>query len=205
MKQPHHIINATIIRSLVIQYRTILIILIGSISATSAVRAQNLVLNGGFETGSFSSWTLTGNTGSTSVGGEFAHTGLFGTKLGPVGSDGVLTQSLATTPGASYDLSFWLQNTNGNPNDFTVSFGGVTVFNLLNSPGFSYTQYTFTDLAATGGSTLMQFSYRQDPGSWNLDDVSVTASATPEPSTGLLLTMGAVGLFLRRKRHARNA
>jgi hypothetical protein len=68
---------------------------------------QNLVLNPGFETGNFDDWTRSGNLGATAVNtGGYAHSGTYGAALGPVGSDGFLTQDITTIPGDLYDISF---------------------------------------------------------------------------------------------------
>jgi hypothetical protein len=108
-------------------------------------QAQNLVQNPGFETGDFTDWTLTGNTGFTSVasGNQYVHSGTYGGQFGAVGSDGFLSQALSS--GSSlYDVSFWLYDDGGGPNEnFTASLGGVTLFGL-SSPGidggFPYTE-----------------------------------------------------------------
>src|SRR5262249_2874481 len=68
----------------------------------------NPITNGGFETGNFTGWTQGGTTGNTGVAANTPHTGTFAAFLGPVGSDGTLSQNVATTPGQQYVLSFWL-------------------------------------------------------------------------------------------------
>ena len=57
--------------------------------------AGNVIVNCGFETGDFTGWTLTGNTGFTGVtsGSPYVNSGTYGAYLGPVGSDGFLSQS----------------------------------------------------------------------------------------------------------------
>ena len=76
----------------------------------------NVVINGNFASGSFSGWTLGGNYTSTSFGPEiFIDTDAEGgttyaAGMGSVGSDGTLSQTIATTAGQTYTLSFWLQN-----------------------------------------------------------------------------------------------
>ena len=166
-----------------------------------------LVANGGFETGDFSGWTLGGNCGSfCNVTSTMPHSGAFSAQLGPVGSDGTLSQTLDTVAGATYTFSFWLANDAGVPNDFSAYFDGLQVlnFNNLNIPGgFPYTDFVFTVMASTD-STVIQFNFRQDPAFWFLDDVSVFGPAgngtVPEPGSMALLGTGLVALgFAGRK------
>src|SRR5207248_5370847 len=76
--------------------------------------AGNIVANCGFETGTFASWTQSGNTGFAGVsGGGVENSGDFGAFFGPVGSLGFITQNLPTTAGGTYDLEFWLRSVEG--------------------------------------------------------------------------------------------
>ena len=166
--------------------------------------AGNLVANCGFETGDFTSWTQGGNPGFTGVtGSPYAHSGNFGAYLGPVGSDGILmSQTLATTAGASYDLNFWLANFGGPTNDFSVQWDGVTIpgSTLINSNPFPYTEFSFSGLTALGGDTL-QFSFRQDPSYWGLDDVSVVQQTSmPEPAAFAGLMLAGVAVVMGKRR-----
>jgi hypothetical protein len=131
----------------------------------------NLIANCGFETGDFTGWTLTGNTGFTSVSTGYAWSGTYGAQLGPVGSDGFLSQSffgntitfqyrqdpaywgldsVVVTPFVTcgvgcetYAVSFWLENDGGTPNDFTVIWNGVDVGpSLVDAGGFAYTNFS---------------------------------------------------------------
>ena len=82
----------------------------------------DLVTNGGFETGSFSGWTGTGNTvfnGVTCPGpGATVHGGNCAAFFGPVGSTGGISQNLATTPGTTYRIDFFFLPDGGNPSSF---------------------------------------------------------------------------------------
>ena len=167
----------------------------------------NLVVNCGFETGTFAGWTQSGNTGFTGVSTGAAHSGTFGAFFGPVGSLGFISQNLVTVPGTSYDLSFWLRSPGGTPNEFEALFNGAVLVDIVNAGAFPYTQFTFSGLTATGASTELRFGFRQDPDFWNFDDVVVVSSIisqVPEPASLALIALGLVGLSAWRRRNRPN-
>ena len=154
----------------------------------------NLVANGNFATGDFTDWTLGGNYTSTSTGpeiftdanGEGGST--YAAGMGSVGADGTLSQTIATTAGQTYTLSFWLQNEGSTGNDFKAIWNGQTLLSLTNAAQFGYTEYTDT-VTATGSTTTLEFSAANAPSQWDLDNISLTAngtSSTPPPAAPVI-------------------
>jgi hypothetical protein len=144
-----------------------------TLTARSAVP---LVQNGGFETGSFSSWTQSGNTGFTAVTTDSVsvHSGVYGAYFGPVGSLGYLSQTpLATVTGESYLLSFWLENFGNTNDEFSVAWNGSIIYDQTNLPVFGWSNFVFA-VTANSTNTAFQFGFRNDPSSFSLDDVNVT-------------------------------
>jgi hypothetical protein len=72
---------------------------------------------------------------------------------------------------------------------------------------FSYTQFAFTGLLATGSTTALQFGFRHDPAGWSFDDVSVTLNTAPSGVPEIFSTLwlalplaGMLGFSLLRRR-----
>ncbi len=187
---------------------TLSVLVFGTVGFAHA--GSSLVTNGSFETGDFTGWTLSGDTTFTGVcdvstcpGGFAPQDGNYAAYFGPVGDTATISQSIATTPGDEYSLSFYLANpVGGTPNYFSVTFGNSS-FSFTNfGVAFGWQQFTLTTVATTD-QTNLSFTFRNDPSYWFLDNVTVQQSGgtTPEPSTLVLFGSGALGLagIARRK------
>jgi hypothetical protein len=172
-------------------------------SGVPASAATNLIKNGGFEkpavpagsfldfaTGqSFTGWKVTGATGRVSVvSGTFQSQGFtFNAEAGAqwidLTGDGSKTatgvaQSVATTAGTSYQLTFWVGNVNDPGGGFGVSstvkvlVNGALKLTAVNSlrptnHKQAWKKFTLT-IRATSGSTRISF-INGDPGTDDLN------------------------------------
>jgi hypothetical protein len=139
--------------------------LLGAAQLVSA----NLIVNPGFETGDFTGWPTTLATSGSNlfVVPVNSHSGTYAVSFGASSGDlDAISQSLATTPGTLYQIRFWLKLININ-NEFRITFGGVTLLNLVDTDtgpfGYEhYKQFTLTGFA-TGSSTILEFAARNPP------------------------------------------
>jgi subtilase family serine protease len=179
--------------------------LIAALTATTTVNNQQLVRDGGFETGYFTDWILYGDTIVIGPRGgaeiydavetpddpnnsfDVAHSGTYGAFLGD-SSLAILAQTLSTVPGQEYLLSFWLNNPQGGADQqFLVNWNtnGASATNTIyfwnNGVAFAWTNFNYV-LAATSTNTTLQFGAANPPNYFGLDDVSVTV--IPPPSFG---------------------
>ena len=139
----------------------------------------NLVANGNFATGDFTDWTLGGNDddGQIVIDTNAEGGSIYAAGMGSMGANGTLSQTIATTPGETYTLSFWLQNEASGTNDFKAIWNGQTLLSLTNATQSGYTEYTYT-VTATSSTTTLEFSAANGPSQWDLDNISLTANGT---------------------------
>jgi hypothetical protein len=176
--------------------------------------ATNLVANCGFETGDFTSWSLSGTDvplalgslygveGTDPLDGIAPNSGSYQGYFADLDTNIItLSDTIATTPGLLYQISWYLaQDTPiANPfsNQFSASFGATSLTSQTGFPVQGYTLYTFS-ATATKASTILSFNMGNDLGEFLLDDVVVTTTTipttgSPEPGTWLLL-LSAGGL-----------
>jgi hypothetical protein len=177
---------------------------------TSHAARADYIVNGGFETGDFTGWTLTFDpsvtdtaTFVTSAGFGFPgapHSGSFYAALGAVGGDAHLSQTFTDPVGQPLVISYWRSSDGATPNDFSVDFNGTQLIAETDIPQQDYTEFTF-DVTATGDDTLT-INARNDPNYLSLDDVSVdnAGAAVPEPASLGLFSAGLALFGLRRRR-----
>ena len=150
--------------------------------ACPVLQAQNLLSNPGFETGNFSGWTLSGSTAFEGVSPSFAtvpNSGAYSAFFGAVGTYNIISQTISTTPGDIYNLSFFLDNSGGPYSEAFVDWGGTQVWDVQPSHTFGWNQFG-VELTATGASTTVSFGFEQVPSYFNLDDTSlIDLSANP--------------------------
>lgn len=188
------------------------------VGAAGTASAQ--VADGGFESGGASWTTGTWGFGPPARSGAIAAaTGCVGAACMNAVGGSSLAQTIATTPGASYTLTFWYRTStggdapvelqalwsNGAPtNGGAGTCTGSCVFGTTTATA-TYVQVTQT-VVATGPSMTLTFLGRNDPAGTYVDDVSLVALSTVPTMTewamilfGLILAGFAALMVMRRQ------
>jgi hypothetical protein len=187
------------------------------LAAAGHAAATEYVTNGGFETDDISGWTQVGDwtTGYNYVSTD-GHDSQFELHAGNFAGSGAagVSQTLATSSGANYDITLWFRNSGGNTADgqlLQVLWNNAVV-GQISGASFSgdYTQLDYHVVGA-GADTLTIQGYSSSGYNF-IDDISVVQGAAvvsgpgenggvPEPASWALMLTGFFGLgsVLRRR------
>jgi hypothetical protein len=184
-----------------------------------AIASANIVADPSFELNN-GSWTVAQfniiTTPSSTDVPSYANSGLNSVATGcnvhacvaTLNQGAYFQQALATTSGQTYNLSFFVGESEGPPSEFSVFWNGNLIADVVNPanstfPG-PFVMFDYSGLPATGDSTVLQIHGAQFFGHIYFDDVSV--SAVPEPSTWAMMLIGFAGLgFVAYRRKSKAA
>lgn len=161
----------------------------------SPAGAQNLIVNGGFDTGDFSGWT---NAGATI--GTLPQSGTNNARL----LTATLSQTFATIPGQTYLISYFIGHTGNNlfgVHGLAVNFNSVppgipTVLQAANLQGnVPYAQQTFSVVAIATSSILRFTTVGAGGGRYILDTVSVVQQVPELNANAALLPLCLLTMF----------
>jgi hypothetical protein len=176
----------------------VFVLLLGSGTATA-----NLIVNGGFETGDFTGWTISGaGTLNTDYGISTVvpHSGTYSAWFGDPDGLTYISQVIPTTPGQEYEASFWGANNNNGgtaQNEIQAYLNGTLVLDQSNVGNIPWT-FVEDTFIATQTTTTIEFGFYNVPGWFALDDISV--GPVPEPGAMVLCGVALGALAMCRKR-----
>jgi hypothetical protein len=194
---------------------------LNNVNTPNLVVPGNLVVNGGFETGDFTGWTLIVPGHSDTIinsyyppdGAQYTHSGMHAAQFSDISLGGfggstesVISQTLPTHPGARYLISFWVDAITNS--SFIASWNGNALMNVSVPVDPVDSGYYFTNfqavVEATGTNSVLQFQF---PGIFDhhttttaLDDVSVVSlppnynQITAQPASRGNIKLSFVGL-----------
>jgi len=171
------------------------IALAASMAAVSA-NATEFLTNGGFDTGNLGGWLLTGNSDFFDLEcNAGAQAGSCYVDVGPVGSDGILSQTFSDTAGQTLNISGWMNGDGGNFSHVQFYFNNDLLFDSGN-PLANGGWVNQTATAVATGSDTFSVHFRDDPGYLQLDSFSVSGvvAGVPEPASWALMLTGFLGL-----------
>jgi hypothetical protein len=178
-------------------------------AAGSTAAKADLIVNGGFETGDTTGWTIHAqftDAAPSGFNGVAAHSGNWYLAMGDTSTSypyGTVSQTVSDHAGDTLALTYWFSSQDTVPNYFDAEWNGTVLAGsvLTNVGVMDWTEYQFM-VTATGSDTL---TFReQNVGNFSaLDDVSLNAvsqSGVPEPATLSLFGLALAALGCKRRR-----
>jgi hypothetical protein len=180
-------------------------------TVAGAASAQNLVTNGGFESGVLTPFTSTGDLNGAEVQSGFPRTGTRHFVDFRNGVDGVLSQPLVTTIGSNYRVTAYVRA--NAPEGVGVSLARIGLG--TNAPvncapltlTYAVCEADFIAVTATD-EVRVHFQTADGSGTVLVDDVSVVLSTPPAPVPTLsewalilfgLILAGGAALYIHRR------
>ncbi|MBW8735825.1 MAG: carbohydrate binding domain-containing protein [Streptomyces turgidiscabies] len=141
------------------------------VSIVKVANPANLVVNGGFETGTRTPWTLSSSV-AVSVTASAAHSGSFGLATG-VANSGVQQTISGLQPGTTYVLTGWLHAVSGEQIALGVkSAGAAEAFHAVTGASYAPAAVVFT--TGTANTSAIVYCYKgTGSGAGACDDLAV--------------------------------